>query len=294
MMTCKLATFLCLMVSATLLRSQDSSRLFVGTWKLVSTEEKLRDNRTRPYTDLGPNAQGYLIYTEDGHMCATLMKPARPNWQNEIEAGSDAEKISAASGYSSYCGRYKVDEQNRIMLHYPELSLYPNDIGTEQKRPYRFDGNRLIFSDTVADGEVERWTIIWEKTNEGTTSNNEGSEEIKRWEQQALKADLNGDSSFYEKNLADDWTDGTSWGTFQNKSMLVSDLNNSAKNATTKEKLSDMQVRMFGDTAIATYKETYDALIHGQRKVKTIITTDTFIKRHGRWLQIAAHSSEAK
>jgi hypothetical protein len=143
--------------------TSDSRKLFVGTWKLVSTEEKLRDGKTRPYRDLGANAIGYLIYTEDGRMCATLMKPGRPNWHGEIEEGNDGEKISAASGYTNYCGTYQLDEKNHVMVHYPEMSLYPNFIGTKQKRPYRLEGNRLTFSDTVPDGEVERWTIVWEK-----------------------------------------------------------------------------------------------------------------------------------
>jgi hypothetical protein len=294
----KATIFISLIACAFQLKTQgrnDNQIPFVGTWKLVSTEEKLRDGRTRPYQDIGANAQGYLMYTEDGHMCATLMKPARPNWHGEIEEATEAEKISAASGYTSYCGKYKVDEKNKIMVHYPELSLYPNFIGTEQKRPYRFEGNRLIFSDTLTEGEVEQWTIVWEKENGSEAKDDKDTKtEIEHWEQQALEADLHADVSFYEKNLVDDWTDGTSWGSFQDKNTLVSDLKNSAKNITTKESLSDMQVRIYGNTAIATYKETYDALIHGERRVRTIITTDTFIKRDGRWIQIAAHSSAVK
>ena len=137
--------------------------VLVGTWKLVSTEEKLRDGRTRPFPDLGAQASGYLIYTADGHMCATLMKPGRPNWQSAQESASDAEKISAASGFTSYCGRYEIDEKNHIIVHYPEVSFYPNFIGTAQKRPYRLESNRMIFSDVEQSGEVERWTIVWEK-----------------------------------------------------------------------------------------------------------------------------------
>ena len=161
----KTAIFVCLVTCVLRLQAQNKSNQpsFLGTWKLVSTEEKLRDGRTRPYTDMGANAQGYLMYTADGYMCATLMKPGRPNWHGDVEDATDAEKISAASGYTTYCGKYKVDEKNKIMVHYPEVSLYPNFIGTEQKRPYRFEDNRLIFSDTVPEGEVERWTIVWEK-----------------------------------------------------------------------------------------------------------------------------------
>jgi Lipocalin-like domain len=141
-------------------------KMFVGTWKLVSTREQLRDGRTRPYPDLGEKGSGYLIYTDDGHMCATLMKPDRPNWKNDDEHSTDAEKISAASGFTSYCGRYAIDESSHIMLHYPEVAFRPNYVGTVQKRPYRFEGKRLIFSDTVATGEVQRWTITWERMSD--------------------------------------------------------------------------------------------------------------------------------
>ncbi len=135
----------------------------VGTWKLVSTEEKLRDGSTRPYPDLGADAVGYLMYAADGHMCAALMKPARPKWQGNDP--TDAEKISAGSGFFAYCGTYSVDEKNGVITHYPEVSYSPNFLGTAQRRPYRFEGDRMIFSDVAASGEVERWTITWEKAS---------------------------------------------------------------------------------------------------------------------------------
>src|SRR5262245_1289944 len=141
------------------------SRHLVGTWKLVSTEEKLRDGKTRPFPNLGSNASGFLIYTGDGHMCAALMAPSRQNWRDP-EYATDAEKIAAGSGFVSYCGTYKIDEKNRIITHYPEVSFVPNFVGTAQKRPYRLEDERLIFSDTAPEGEVERWTIVWEKTRQ--------------------------------------------------------------------------------------------------------------------------------
>src|SRR5689334_10518694 len=114
MTTCRGAIFFWLMACVLHLQAQDKGNQpsFIGTWKLLSTQEKLRDGHTRPYTDIGANAQGYLMYAADGHMCATLMKPGRPNWHGEVEEATDAEKISAASGYTTYCGRYKVDEKN--------------------------------------------------------------------------------------------------------------------------------------------------------------------------------------
>lgn len=114
---------------------------------------------------------------------------------------------------------------------------------------------------------------------------------IEGWKRGAMAADLKGDYGFYEAGLSDDWTGGVSWGKFQTKQMLIADLKDAENNATKDEHLSDMNVRLYGDTAIATYRETYDSVVHGERLSKAIITTDTFVKREGKWMQVAAHSS---
>lgn len=114
---------------------------------------------------------------------------------------------------------------------------------------------------------------------------------ITQYEHDAAAADLAGDTSFYEKNLADDWSDGMSNGQFQNKKELISDLTDKTHNITFHETLADLKVRVYGDTAVATYTETYDALMNSKRVTKTIITTDTFAKNQGQWKLVAAHSS---
>lgn len=160
--------FICATLSAFGQAQPDSAKHdWIGTWRLISTEEKLRDGRTRPYPDLGEKATGYLMYGADGRMWVALMKLGRANWRHDEANGSKDEKIEAASGFSSYCGRYDVDEAKHVVTHYPEVSFYPNFIGTVQPRPYRLEGNRLTFSDKESSGEVERWTIVWEKVDAG-------------------------------------------------------------------------------------------------------------------------------
>src|SRR5882724_5135102 len=137
---------------------------FVGTWKLVSTEEKLKNGSSRPYQDVGPHGTGYLIYTADGHMCAELTGADRPKWN---APPTTAQKIAAMETFFAYCGRFEIDEVNHVMWHYPELSLDPNFVGIKGSRPYRLEGNRLIFSGKQApeedDQTVDRWMIVWEK-----------------------------------------------------------------------------------------------------------------------------------
>src|ERR1700687_79327 len=118
----------------------------IGTWELVSTTEYMTDGSKRPYPEVGPNGKGFLIYTADGHMCAAGMNPDRPAWK-DINKPTDAEKLLAMEGFFSYCGRYEIDISNRTIYHYPEVALEPGFVGTKQKRPYKFDGEILTFSD---------------------------------------------------------------------------------------------------------------------------------------------------
>jgi hypothetical protein len=144
--------------------SQSSiQKQFLGTWKLVSTEEKLKDGTSRPYQDVGAHGVGYLMYAADGHMCAELANPDRPTWD---DPPTTAQKVSAIEGIAAYCGRFEVDEKNHIMWHYPEVAWKPSYVGTKQQRPYRIEGNRLTFSGKQPPDEdqtVAHWTIVWEK-----------------------------------------------------------------------------------------------------------------------------------
>jgi hypothetical protein len=113
-------------------------------------------------------------------------------------------------------------------------------------------------------------------------------------ENDAVKADLAGDSGFYQKTLAEDWTRGDSDGTYYTKADLLGLMADTNNIKTNSEKLSELKVRVYGNTAVATYKDTYDILIKGQHRAHTIIVTDTFVNIGGEWKQVASHGSEAK
>jgi len=117
---------------------------------------------------------------------------------------------------------------------------------------------------------------------------------ISNLENEAVKADLANDAGFYQKILAEDWTRGDSDGTYFTKAVLVSLMSDKKSIQTNSENLSELKVRVYGDTAVATYKDTYDILIRGQRRAHSIIVTDTFVKMGGEWKEISSHGSEAK
>ena len=108
---------------------------------------------------------------------------------------------------------------------------------------------------------------------------------ITQLENDAVKADLAQDSSFYDRYLADDWSGGTSRGTWDTKQSIVADMKDTKNNKTKSESISNVKVHVYGDTAIASYTSTYDSMIKGQHYVRTIISTDTFMRRNGEWKQ---------
>ncbi|MEN3340292.1 MAG: hypothetical protein V7647_3968 [Acidobacteriota bacterium] len=116
---------------------------------------------------------------------------------------------------------------------------------------------------------------------------------ITKLENDAVKADLAGDASFYQKNLAEDWTGGTSRGTSDSKMALLADMKDSKNNKMASESIADLKVRTYGDVAIATYRSTYDGTIKGEHYARTVLTTDTFLRQNGAWKEIASHSSQA-
>ena len=116
---------------------------------------------------------------------------------------------------------------------------------------------------------------------------------VTKLENDAIKAVLANDSSFYEKFLASDFTGGTSRGTWDTKASTLADMKDTKNNKTTSQNLTDLKVRVHGDLAIATYSSTYDAMIRGQHYARTVLCTDVLQQQNGGWKLMANHCSQA-
>jgi ketosteroid isomerase-like protein len=116
---------------------------------------------------------------------------------------------------------------------------------------------------------------------------------VTKIENDAIKAVLANDSSFYEKFLASDFTGGTSRGTWDTKPSILADMKDPKNNKTNSQNLSDLKVRVHGDLAVATYSTTYDAVIRGQHYARTVLCTDVLQQQNGGWKLMANHCSQA-
>lgn len=140
-----------------------ASRL-LGTWRLVSAGNISKDGKFEPFAEYGPHPIGYLMYDATGHMCVSLANPDHPRWA-DAEKPTDAEKLQSYRVMFAYCGTYEVREKENRVIHRPEMASWPQYVGTDQSRPYRLEGNRLILADheTAPEGQPSAYRITWER-----------------------------------------------------------------------------------------------------------------------------------
>lgn len=125
------------------------------------------------------------------------------------------------------------------------------------------------------------------------SGNSDAVAAITKIENDGIKAAIASDPSWTEKFLASDYTGGTSQGTWDTKSSLISDFKDAKNNSTKSQTLSGLKVRVHGDLGLATYSTTYDAMYKGKHYARTVLCTDTFQQQSAGWMLMASHCSEA-
>ena len=128
-----------------------SEQQLVGAWSLARIER--RDAAGDP---LGPPVEdrlGYLIYDASGHMSVTLMRPEREPYS---AGGPTADEALAQFGsYTSYFGRFSIDDTQGAVTHHLEGSLDPRGAGADYVRFYTLAEDRLTLQPpAAADGST--------------------------------------------------------------------------------------------------------------------------------------------
>jgi Lipocalin-like domain len=134
----------------------------VGTWRLIRWENRSIDGQTT--YPLGEDAQGLIMYGDDGYMSVALMRARRETFgAGDLLGGTAEEKAKAAEEYVSYCGRYEFEGET--VIHHVELSLFPNWVGADQERLVEIDGDRLTLSTRplLLDGIEQTAYLVWKR-----------------------------------------------------------------------------------------------------------------------------------
>lgn len=138
----------------------------IGAWRLRHWVALADDgSESQP---MGEGPDGLLVYSGDGTMITVLGPGERPRFESDdVTGGTDAERARAFATYVAYGGSYEVDGDT--VSHQVETSLFPNWIGTVQRRRWELDesGRRLtLTSPPVAlAGATRIQRLSWERVN---------------------------------------------------------------------------------------------------------------------------------
>ena len=119
----------------------------VGAWSLsrIARSDADGDPLSPPVED----RLGYLIYDASGHMGVTLMRPDREPYS---ASGPTAEEALAQYGsYTSYFGRFSVDDAQGAVTHHLEGSLDPGGAGADYVRFFTLSDDHLTLQPPPAD-----------------------------------------------------------------------------------------------------------------------------------------------
>jgi ketosteroid isomerase-like protein len=111
-------------------------------------------------------------------------------------------------------------------------------------------------------------------------------EELKKLETDRAAAVVKGDVATLEKQTSDDYTLINMYGQMSGKSQMVDNFK-SGKTKLTSNDISDMKVRVYGNTAVITGKADVAGTMAGKDAKGQIAFTRVYVKKGGSWQSVA-------
>ena len=133
---------------------------FIGVWKLVSYDSHPAEGPVRQI--YGPNPIGRITYDKAGHMSAFLMRPGRKAPQS-VRNATVEELREVQGGFVAYFGTFDVDEGATTVIHHVVGALNPAWPGTDLKRTYQFQDDKLTLVAASGTGKI---VLVWQKESE--------------------------------------------------------------------------------------------------------------------------------
>jgi hypothetical protein len=160
---CTIATFGLSMITFDALGQQQSLKdQLVGTWTLLSWEQKKGDGTKVERYGTGPN--GIAAFDARGRYIITVMRSDRAKYaSNALWQGTPEENKETADGTITYFGTYSINEADSSIAIHVEGSSFPNWNGTDQKRFVAIAGEQLTLTVRPAAGDVI--DVIWKRAN---------------------------------------------------------------------------------------------------------------------------------
>jgi hypothetical protein len=158
---CAAATFVLSLLAVSAVGQQQSLKeQLIGTWALVSWEQKKSDGtKVERY---GVNPTGIAFFDAGGRYIITVMRSGRVKYaSNALWQGTADENKETADGTITYFGTYSVSEADSSIAIHIEGSSFPNWNGVDQKRIVAIVEDRLTLTVRPPNGETV--DVIWKR-----------------------------------------------------------------------------------------------------------------------------------
>lgn len=145
---------------------QTLSARLVGTWELLTREDRTAAGELRVDPALGANPVALLFFDSHGHFAAQFMKRDRGSVMPEAAPVSNAPNNSRArGGYDAYFGTYQVDETLGTVTTTLTGALSPENVGQTFTRTMSVAGDELTIrleTDSTSAEPIVR-TLRWKR-----------------------------------------------------------------------------------------------------------------------------------
>jgi ketosteroid isomerase-like protein len=111
-------------------------------------------------------------------------------------------------------------------------------------------------------------------------------EHLKKLETERAAAVVKGDADWLDKHTADDYMLISMSGQISDKAKMLEGFK-SGQSKLTSDDLSDMKVRVYGNTAIVTGKADVKGMLGGQDATGQILFTRVYVKKNGTWQTVS-------
>ncbi len=129
-----------------------------GSWRLISVSATFPDTGEQRAT-FGDNPTGRMVMTPSGRIMFLITKSHRH------PPVDDAAKGALFNETIAYSGTVRLDGPGAFVTTV-EMSLFPEEVGTEKRRLFTLDGDRLIITrpeqtSRMTKGRPMISTLIW-------------------------------------------------------------------------------------------------------------------------------------
>ena len=123
----------------------------IGTWLMVTNTTTGPDG-TKVDT-YGPNGKGIAIFESNGRFALVTIRSDLPRFaSNNRGTGTADENRAVVQGSLAYFGTYSVNEAERSYTVQIEASIFPNWVGTAQKRMIAISGDEFTITNPAGSG----------------------------------------------------------------------------------------------------------------------------------------------